>query len=153
MPIASGTPGRLGVWIAFTEISGKFSTKDFIAFGVSSAVVMRRVEGQVTTPMDGPEMCRLAADLGAALADLRRTTPAEREIVVVAMIPKTVALLLGWHLSQEKVRFFAGTHLMYYDEQKSHYEELSTPYLAMRVHPSQPQHFPAPTATLPPGGR
>lgn len=149
VPISDGVPGRLGVWLAFTEKAAEFSADEFAAFGVSSVVVMRRVEGKVTTPLDGPEMCRLAADLASALADLRRTTPVEREIVVVAMIPKTVALLLGWHLSQEKVRFFTGTHLMHYDEQKVHNRELNTPYLAMRVHPSQPRHFPAPTAARP----
>lgn len=148
--ITDGPPERLGVWLAFTEMASKFSTGGFAVFGVSSVVVMQRAEGKVTTPMDGPEMCRLAEDLAVSLADLRRrTTPLGREIVVVAMIPKTVALLLGWRLSQEKVRFFADTHLMYYDEKKTHEEELGTPYLAMRVHPSQPRHFPGPTATQP----
>lgn len=147
-PVFGGAPGRLGIWLAFTEMAAKLSIHDFVAFGASSVVTLRRAEGTPEGEFGGAEMCGLAAELATTLADLRRTTPAEREIVVVAMIPKTVGLLLGWHLSQEKVRFFAGTHLMYYDWQRTHEKQLNTPYLAMRVHPSQPRHFPAPANEL-----
>jgi hypothetical protein len=55
--------------------------------------------------------------------------------VIVAFLPKTTALLTGWHLSRQQVRFFAGTHLM-------HHLQADDRFVTLRVHPSQPTTFP-----------
>lgn len=70
VPVSGGAPGRLGVWLAFTTMAGKFSAHGFAAFGVSSAIIMRRAGGTPETELEGAEMCSLAAELAVALASL-----------------------------------------------------------------------------------
>jgi len=54
-----------------------------------------------------------------------------RELVIAAAMPKTLALALGWGLAQGTSRFFNNTHLL-------HHSEASGRYTPVRVHPSQP---------------
>jgi hypothetical protein len=82
------------------------------------------------------EMPDTLADL---LVTIKKAT-ASRELVVVAMIPKTVAFALGRLLARADCRFFTGTHLMHYDQDNRQYEP-------MRVRESQPTH--SPVVTLP----
>ncbi|HEY6422282.1 MAG TPA: hypothetical protein VIY28_03345 [Pseudonocardiaceae bacterium] len=132
------TGDRRGVLLSFTPAAAKFDIDRRCGeFGVSELALLDpqpHVQGRLLT---GPELARLADDLAGHLADIKRTTR-NRELVIVAFLPKTVALLTGWYLSRQQVRFFAGTYLMHY---------LQPPddrFVAMRVHPSQPTAFPSP---------
>ncbi|MCA1676752.1 MAG: hypothetical protein LC799_32785, partial [Actinobacteria bacterium] len=124
------TGHRRGALLSFTPAAAKFDIDRRCAeFGISDLVLVgqhSQVQGHL---LSGSEMGRLADDLAGHLADIKRTT-GDRELVVVAFLPKTVALLTGWYLSRQKVRFFAGTHLM-------HYLPSEDRFVALRVHPSQ----------------
>ncbi len=132
--------GRVGVWLAFSPASVHFRMEQFGEFGVGTAHSIM-VEGWAPGRGKPPQLDtgQLAA-LGPALADHLTRIKNDcngRELVIVAMIPKTVALALGWHLAQARCRFFHGTHLMHYDDD-------SKAYVPMRVRPSQPLEPPAP---------
>lgn len=131
------TGERRGVLLSFTPAAVKFDIdRRCKEFGVSDVALLGpcpHIQGRQLT---GPELGRLAEDLAGHLADIKRMTGG-RELVIVAFLPKTVALLTGWCLSRQQVRFFADTHLM-------HYIQSDDRFVAMRVHPSQPTAFPAP---------
>jgi hypothetical protein len=136
------TGDRRGVLLSFTRAAAKFDIdRRCREFGVSDLVQIGLQQHVQDRQLPGPELSRLADDLAGHLAGIKDATH-ERELVVVAFLPKTVTLLTGWYLCRQQVRFFAGTHLMHY---------LRPPddrFVAMRVHPSQPTAFPAPR----PGG-
>lgn len=138
--VAQPTGGRRGVLLSFTPTADKFDLDALDLrcreFGISDVALLGPRSDAQNRPLSGPELGRLSDDLGGHLADIKRTT-GDRELVVVAFLPKTVALLAGWYLSRQQERFFAGTHLM-------HYVQSSKRFVAMRVHPSQPTTFPAP---------
>jgi hypothetical protein len=135
--VTQPTGGRRGVLLSFTpgHVSfdrdrrcAEFGISDLVEFGLSAEAQGRR--------LSGPEMVRLADDLAGYLAKIKDNT-SDRELVVVAFVPKTVSLLTGWYLSRQQVRFFAGTHLM-------HYVQSEERFVALRVHPSQPTVFAEP---------
>jgi hypothetical protein len=131
------TGGRRGVLLAFTPTAARFDIDQRCKeFGISEVALLGPAPHVQGRRLTGPQLCRLADDLAGSLADIKRTT-GDRELVVVAFLPKTVALLIGWYLSRQQVRFFADTHLM-------HYVQSDDRFVAMRVHPSQPTAFPAP---------
>lgn len=130
------TGDRRAVLLSFTSAATKFDiNRRCKELGVSELIhVSLDKPGRQLASL---ELGRLADDLAGQLADIKGNT-SNRELVVIAFLPKTVALLTGWYLSRQKVRFFAGTHLMHY---------LQPPedrFVAMRVHPSQPAAFPVP---------
>lgn len=139
--VATPTGNRRGVLLSFTPASSKFDLDRRCAeFGIATLVrfgLPAQLQGRW---LSGPELSRLADELAGQLADIKHATR-DRELVVVAFVPKTVALLTGWYLSRyvchQQVRFFAETHLM-------HYVEPDDRFVALRVHPSQPTDFPAP---------
>lgn len=135
--VVQPTGERRGVLLSFTPAAARFDVERRCAeFGISDLARLgphSQVQGRY---LSGPELGRLADDLAGHLADIKRTA-GQRELVVVAFLPKTVALLTGWYLSRQQVRFFAGTHLM-------HHVQSEDRFMALRVHPSQPPVFPAP---------
>jgi hypothetical protein len=93
--------------------------------------------GQSRPTLNGRELAALSALLPSAVAEVKQAA-ADRELVVAAAMPKTVAMALGWGLAQGPIRFFTGTHLLYVDVQSGRRDP-------MRVHPAQP----APALTQP----
>jgi len=135
--VATPTGERRGVLLAFTPAATQLDIDRRCAeFGISDLVLLGPHSQVQDGRLSGPEMGRLADDLAGHLADIKRTA-GNRELVVVAFLPKTVTLLTGWYLSRQQVRFFAGTHLM-------HYVQPEDRFVALRVHPSQPTAFPVP---------
>ncbi|MGH3905076.1 MAG: hypothetical protein ACRDTE_12915 [Pseudonocardiaceae bacterium] len=131
------TGDRRGVLLSFTPTAAKFDADRRCAeFGICDLALLGLHSQAQDRRLSGPELCRLADDLAGHLADIKRTA-GDRELVVMAFLPKTVALLTGWYLSRQQVRFFAGTHLM-------RHVQPGDRFVAMRVHPSQPTAFPAP---------
>src|SRR5690606_34404540 len=91
------------------------------------------------------------ASFGKEAAEILRRIKAEagsKELVVIAMVPKTTALAIGWQLSQQaEDPFFPRTHLMFWDEG-------TQSYVPMRVWESQPTTPPTePLTALPPSGK
>jgi hypothetical protein len=135
--VADATGDRRGVLLSFTRAASKFDIdRRCREFGVSELVLVGQQPHFQGGRLTSLELGRLADDLAGHLADIKGTTD-DRELVVVAFLPKTVALLTGWYLSRQRVRFFAGTHLM-------HFVESEDRFVALRVHPSQPTTFPIP---------
>lgn len=140
--LAHPTGDRLGVLLSFTQAAVKFDIDQrFREFGVRDVAVLGPAAHVKDRRLTGPELGRLADDLAGHLAYIKRTA-GDRELVVVAFLPKTVALLSGWYLSRQKVRFFAGTHLMHY--LGGNPGDPDDRFVALRMHPSQPTTFPAP---------
>ncbi|MEJ7703203.1 MAG: hypothetical protein WKF47_05915 [Geodermatophilaceae bacterium] len=139
--VAQPTGDRRGVLLSFTPAAAKFDIDRRCAeFGISELALLGARPDVQGHRLSGPELGRLGDDLAGHLADIKRTT-GDRELVVVAFLPKTVALLTGWYLSRQQVRFFAGTHLM-------HYVQPEDRFVALRAHPSQPTTFPTPTSKV-----
>jgi len=135
--VATPTGERRGVLLAFTPSVEKFDIDRRCAeFGISDLTRIELPAHIRGRQLSGSEMSRLADDLAGHLADIKRITTG-RELVIVAFVPKTVSLLIGWHLSRQQVRFFADTSLM-------HHVLPEDRFVALRVHPSQPTTFPAP---------
>ncbi|MBA8825290.1 hypothetical protein FHX42_002641 [Saccharopolyspora lacisalsi] len=136
--------GRVGVWLAFTPMAEKFSTGAFEQFGVETVHVLTAggsIPSRDNPPNhDGARLKQLAREIAGQLVRVKRDS-GNRELVVVAMIPKTVALTVGWHLSQYECRFFQGTHLIHYDYARD-------VYIPMRVRPSQPSTPPRRSGAL-----
>lgn len=132
------TGNRVGVWLAFTPARKHFSVDGFRQFGVRTAytVTWDGVDPAVGTARHyrDEELPRLAAGITAKLLDLKAQHP-NTEIVVVAMIPKAVAIAVGWHLAQAEKGFFRNAHLMHFDDNRQG-------YVPMRVRPSQPTTSP-----------
>lgn len=132
---SSGT--RDGLWLAFTEARRNFRLEQFRQFGVRTA---RRVSCDDFDPgapekpprYTGEDMRRMAPALAQKIAALGKSG---RELVVVAMIPKSVALAIGWHLAQIEGASLTRTHLMHFDGRKRQ-------YFPMRVRASQPSTSP-----------
>lgn len=103
---------------------GEVYTLDSASMGVTHRAGDRLTAAQLAT---------LAASLPPAVAAIKRAA-GDRELVVAATLPKTLAMALGWGIAQDKCRFFAGTHLLNFA-----YPER---YQPMRVHPAQPASGP-----------
>lgn len=136
LTLGSWTPnGRVGVWVAVTADAQNFEQDRWAGFGVTSAF---RITLDTGLPADPALSDEDVAGLGAAIAGELVTLKKrhlDRELVVVAMVTKVVAVATGWHLAQQECRFFRGTHLMHYDCD-------SDTYLPLRVKESQPRHAP-----------
>jgi hypothetical protein len=129
-----GASNRLGVLLKFTPTQYEIPPQRLAVFGVSEVV---RFSGDAPGPLDGAQMYSLAKDLAPKLLKLKGQHP-DRELVVGALLPKTVALLLGWWLRRPPditVNFFAQTYLLHRDRNR---DEI----VVLRVHPSQPTRFP-----------
>jgi len=131
--------GRVGVWLAFGPAAARFTIDRFAESGVSTAypISVEGWPGKGAPPqLDATQLAALGPALADHLTRIKKDCGG-RELVIVAMIPKTAALALGWHLAHARCRFFHGTHLMYYDEQ-------SKTYVPVRVKASQPLESPQP---------
>lgn len=144
---------RVGVWLALTANARNWKSECFARFGVSRVNVVSyqgKVPGRDGYPPNldqqySPNFWRSELEVfGRELADLLwkvKREAGQQELVVIAMVPKTTALALGWYLSQmtwTRGSFFADTHLM-------HYDEMTRTYIPMRVRESQPLAPPAVT--------
>ncbi|WP_182543024.1 hypothetical protein [Halosaccharopolyspora lacisalsi] len=133
--------GRVGVWLAFTPAAAHFSRERFAELGVTTVHTLSykgRIPPPKSTSLTGQDMTTISREIAQYLERIKAQA-GERELVVIAMIPKAVALALGWHLAQSRFRFFRGTHLMHYDRPRDR-------FFSMRVRPSQPTHPPRPLA-------
>jgi hypothetical protein len=131
----SHTGTRVGLLLTFTGRGldpdtafegmdvGDYYGLDPASMGVDLA---RRVGANFT----GAELAKLAAALPPAVAEIKRAA-GDRELVVAAAMPKTLAMALGWALAQGTCRFFTGTHLLHQDGRSGR-------YLPMRVNRAQP---------------
>lgn len=132
------TGERIGVWLAFTGMRKDFDVQWFRRFGVATAYTVTWDGVDPAVGVDrhykDHELRRIAAGVAATLAELK-CKHSNGELVVVAMIPKTVALAAGWHLAQHNGSVFRRTHLMNYDPRQRR-------YVPMRVRPSQPTTTP-----------
>ncbi|MER7077272.1 hypothetical protein SAMN02982929_00965 [Saccharopolyspora kobensis] len=142
--LAGSQGNRVGVWLALTDKAKFYSEEKFADFGVSTLHVITlggKIPGRdgYEPDFDRDALASFGPEISRFLREIKRET-ADRELVVVAMVPKTVTLAIGWHLSQTRNAFFAGTHLM-------HYDQPSGGYIPMRVRESQPTT--PPTATAP----
>lgn len=150
VPEAKGD--RVGVWLALTESARYCDVTEFARFGVSTVHVIT-YDGKLPgrdgywPQFDRDDLASLGADAAEKLRDIKAET-ASRELVVIAMVPKTTALAIGWQLSQlEKCPFFHSTHLMTYDLK-------TKAYVPMRVRESQPTTPPTePLKAGPTGGK
>lgn len=135
LPQSSPGPARFGLLIALTPVPPGSETTPETAFagtGVTSYFRLRPAE-PTASPLTSSHLQRLAPALVDAVADVKKQAVEQgAELVVVARMPKTLAVALGWGLAQTDVAFFAGTHLMHYRTVMPH------PYVPMRVHPAQP---------------
>lgn len=128
--------GPVGVWIALAPSAKHFSPEKFTAWPIARWHILTYPDGPPTTYAPCPDWSdtqleRFPAALADSLVELKETARQEgRDLVVVAMMPKVVALALGRQLTLKRCRFFAGTHLMHHDP--------TTGYTPMRVRPSQP---------------
>ncbi|GAB1512572.1 hypothetical protein [Actinophytocola sp. KF-1] len=132
--------GPVGVWIALAPNAAHFNPNTFTAWGMSRWHILTYPEGPPTRDQPCPhwtatQLEQFPAALADALVSLKNTAREEgRDLVVVAMMPKVVALALGRQLALRECRFFTGTHLMHYDH--------TAGYLPMRVRPNQPTAMP-----------
>ncbi|MGJ7908503.1 hypothetical protein ACOQFL_18720 [Actinopolyspora sp. H202] len=139
--VADSQASRVGVWLAFTPQAKHFSAAEFAQFGVGTVHTLT-YQGNLPgrneyEPNFGRgQLERMGPEIAERLAVIKAGA-GERELVVVAMVPKSVALALGWHLSQEAPAFFRGTHLMNFDQAERR-------YVPMRVRESQPTTPPLP---------
>ncbi|MEW1734424.1 hypothetical protein AB0346_00540 [Nocardia beijingensis] len=128
------TGARTAIVLAFTPAAAGFTTTALAGFGINTMHTLAGPDGAPTTATPPLTTSQLAA-LPRALADHLEPLAGSGERVVIAFLPKTVALALGWELSRKRIRFFAGTHLMHYN---------NGTFIPMRVHPSQPTTPPTP---------
>lgn len=133
--LSGAAGGRIGVWLAFTKRRKHFTVEKFRQFGVSTAYTVWPETFGINVDMEKPRydaeaLKILASGAARELAALKQRHRG-REFVIVAMISKSVALAVGWHLAQMEVDFFRNTHLMNYDQKLQR-------LITMRVRPSQP---------------
>ncbi|SNR87821.1 hypothetical protein SAMN06265360_1271 [Haloechinothrix alba] len=88
-----------------------------------------------TDSLDGVQLRKISVEISDEIEIILRDNPG-CEYAIYAMIPKSVALTLGWHLSQKMIRVFDRLHLMHFSKTAPDY------YLPMRVRPNQPLHKP-----------
>ncbi|MBT8225760.1 MAG: hypothetical protein HKP61_22380 [Dactylosporangium sp.] len=135
---------RVGVMLAFSRKATEMDLPGvFRGFGVREYHVIRPHKV-------GPDLRELAAkQFGAQqLMVLTQVLPREfarlttevgnRELVVAAALPKTLALALGWGLAQVGCAFFTDTHFVLFNG-------CGKPFLPVRVHPAQPAQSPIET--------
>lgn len=129
------TATRTAIVLAFTPNAKHYDDTVLTGFGINTTHILAGPDG-IPTDTTPPLTASQLAALPRALADhLEPLITSTDERLVIAYLPKTVALALGWELSRKRIRFFAGTHLMNYDRGA---------FVPMRVHPSQPATPPTP---------
>ncbi|WP_280260081.1 hypothetical protein [Nocardia abscessus] len=120
------TGDRTGIVLALTPDAADFDPSSLATHGVATVHTLTAPDG--ASPLTAPQI----AALPRAIADALRPHISDSiERVIVARIPKTAALALGWELARRDIRFFTGTRLLHYDSKTKTYQP-------MRVHPSQP---------------
>lgn len=131
---AESNSSRIGVLLGFTQNAKKFEIETFSEFGVGSVHIFSPPGG---VPSAGAWLTADQMGLPHSLtAELKTLKDNNNELVIVAFIPKIVAVALGFELTQQGFRFFAGIHLL-------HFGGGSTGFIPMRAHPSQPATRPA----------
>ncbi|MGW9307759.1 hypothetical protein ACWGPQ_07085 [Saccharomonospora azurea] len=151
-PVPEPKGDRVGVWLALTESARFCDVNTFAQFGVSTVHVVTygdKLPGHdgYQPRFDRDDLASLGADAAEKLREIKAQA-GSRELVVIAMVPKTTALAIGWQLSQmKKCPFFHSTHLMAHDPN-------TKAYVPMRVRESQPTTPPTePLTALPPSGK
>lgn len=133
----TGEDGAVGVWIAVTRAAQSLRPHQWATLGVSAGYRITLGPELPTTPrLSDDDVSGLGAALAATLAQVRNDHPT-RELVVVAMMTKAVAMATGWHLAQQPCRFFDKTYLMFWDADESR-------LVPMRVKDAQPCTGPGP---------
>ncbi|MEV0359410.1 hypothetical protein AB0H71_25475 [Nocardia sp. NPDC050697] len=130
------TATRTGIVLAFAPNAAHFTDTDMARLGVGELHILSGPDGpptDTTPPLTATQLAALPHAIAAHLAALGATG----ERAIIAYLPKTVALALGWELARKQLRFFTGTHLM-------HYNFATGDFTPMRVHPAQPTLPPAP---------
>jgi len=140
--------GRVGLFLAFSKSALNIdAATEFAARGVGGyhrirpASVSADLSELTTDRYHAGQLASLAAALPAAVATIKKRA-GNRELVVIAAMPKTLALALGWGLAQRDCRFFHRTHLLNWTS--------GTAFVPMRVHPAQPTSAPASPPVAPP---
>jgi hypothetical protein len=143
MPHPSPGSTRVGLLLAFTEKARRIDAEQIFApFGVGTYHVVLPTwvspdrHELVPGCLNKAHFETLAQVLPEAVADIKQQAGAN-ELVVAATLPKTLALALGWGLAQRGCRFFAGTHLLFFNGD-------GRPYQPVRTCPSQPSTAPGP---------
>ena len=141
-PTAGGPAhaGRVGLILAFGKAATQASMQPasvFAGLGVSEWHRLRPgaltdISELETRRFTDDDLSAFARSLPAAVTDIKQAA-GTRELVIAAALPKTLALALGWHLSQSPCRFFTGTHLLHHT---------GYGFTPMRTHPAQPTEAP-----------
>ncbi|MGW5440575.1 hypothetical protein [Nocardia asteroides] len=128
------TATRTGIVLAFTTAAVNRKHEDMARLGVGTLHTLSTPTGPPTANTPALTAAQLAA-LPRAIAEHLEHLAVTGERVIIAYLPKTVALALGWELARKQLNFFTGTHLMHYH---------AGTFTPMRVHPSQPGLPPTP---------
>lgn len=143
LPGKVGGEGRLGILLAFAPNAQHMTPEQvFSPFGVGEYSRIRPawVGADLANLLPDSITSQQLADLTQALSDhithIKASAP-NRELVIAAALPKSLAFGLGFCLAQAATRFFSNTHLLHYDSR-------TQTYLPMRVHPSQPATLASP---------
>lgn len=132
--LGDSATGRVGVLLAFTGSAARFPPDVWRELGVGTDYRIDLPDVADGQRLGDDDLVGLGSEIAEKLVEIK-TSNQERELVVVAFVPKTLAVAIGWHLAQQQCRFFHGTHLM-------HYDQPTRSYLPMRVKESQPDHAP-----------
>ncbi|GLI00901.1 hypothetical protein [Phytohabitans aurantiacus] len=128
------TGSRVGLLLVFTS-RGLYPHTVFDGMDVGEFYKLDPASLGITrhagTDLTGAQLAALAQALPPAVAAIKQAAR-DRELVIAAALPKTLAMALGWGLAQGQCRFFAGTHLMHCVDNES------GRCVPMRVHPAQP---------------
>jgi hypothetical protein len=134
-PVPIGTGGtRVGLLLMFSgrglDAKTVFGRMDVAEYYELKSEFFRPVARQPPgSRLTGAQLAAIAESLPAAVAAVKQAA-GDRELVVAAALPKTLAMALGWGLSEGPWRFFTRTHLLHWDEDLDQYR----PVL---VHPAQ----------------
>ncbi|MBK0869636.1 hypothetical protein INP57_22740 [Saccharopolyspora sp. HNM0986] len=141
--LAEPTGNRIGVAVTLTQdVHAGTSEARLRDFGVRTVHHIVRPAGVGTAEMvngrpqihfSGAELHVLASVVAAGLAKIKQSC-GERELVVTAQMPKTVALAAGWYLAQLGLNFYRGTYLLHYTPQ----DDVSSPMRVKESHDPRP---------------
>lgn len=132
---------RMGLVLAFSRAAKLMKPEEFFAdFGVSSYVVLQ--PGDVSPDRHELQHACFRADRLTELARVLPTLVADakqkagnRELVVAAAMPKTLAVALGMGLARLGSAWFTGTHLLHWDDSRR-------AFVPIRTRDSQPTAAP-----------
>ncbi|MDV6011647.1 hypothetical protein F8178_04020 [Haloechinothrix sp. LS1_15] len=126
----------IAVHIALTRNSDKLTIDHINSFSVGEIYKIKPVDTK-HSPLSDPNLDYCDTQLRAqalqvadTLISLARDNPS-KQFIIFAMMPKVVALAIGWILIQHNVKLFERTHLMHYDQEKGR-------YIPLRVRANQP---------------